>query len=154
MEQLNKLYCAQSHFQERFSEIIDDPAFADLHIEMMEGLQAIELQTADTQEIYKLLNRKYSFDKCDTMLEALENYFDKVQQDINVKRLRDMALFNYIQTIQNLTNAAFQMLAFRQTCLDGKVAELLTKNTLLVPAQSLKQLLMSRLTEASKQTKE
>jgi len=149
MEQLNKLFCAQSHLEERFTEIVDNPAIADLRDEVAKSIQEIGVQLSDTLKIYTFLNREHSFALCDKIVFMLEDDFDNIQKNIKNSRSRDLAFINYIQNIQNLISAAFQMIQLKKGNLDEKIDQLISQNATVEPALLLKKRLLNRLRQPS-----
>lgn len=149
MEQLNKIYCAQSHLRERLSELLGNTDFLDIHVAIVDTIQEMDAQIASTEHLYQLMGRKYSFEKCTNLLILLEDEFNQVQLSGENTRLRDLSFLSYIQNIQHIFLSAFQHIQLGHS----KLAENMKTTTLNVnalPGQLLKQLLLSRLHAASK----
>jgi ferritin-like metal-binding protein YciE len=145
MDQINKLYCAQTHLKERLSEIVDHPDLQDLREEILATINKISGQIADTDEIYKLLNSKHTFEKCTNQLAVLEDEFDVVQKNVQDCRLRDIALLAYLESIQHMIRSAYQMIDLRKVNLKQTIELIISKNSIIAPGEQLKQLLLDRL---------
>lgn len=149
MEQLNKIYCAQSHLRERLSELLDNNDFLDLRPVIAATVQEMDTEVASTEQVYLLMGRKYSFEKCTNLLSVLEDDFNQVQLTAHDIKLRDLALLTYMQNIQHIAISAFQRIQLGHSKLAGYVKEI-TNIASLLPGELLKQLLLDRLHAASK----
>ncbi|WP_461450502.1 hypothetical protein [Mucilaginibacter sp.] len=149
MDQVNRLYCAQCHLLERFSEIVDLTDFADLRAYIASTIEGLDTQINDTAEIFEVLKNKYSFDACDNLLACLESDFNKIYENTILVRSRDLALLNYLQNIQNNISAAFQIVDLKYTHTKERIAEIVAQNATKQPGSLLKQSLLYRLHEPS-----
>jgi hypothetical protein len=148
MNQINKLYCAQSHLFERFSEIIDHHDFTDLRADMLSTIHDMEQQITNTNELYAAYQCEYSFELCNTMFLSLEEDFNQVQQHSG-NSLRDMNLLNYVQNIQNIISSTFQLIQLSAHNLDTRFGSIIRRNYQnMVDAQPFKLLLISNIQAA------
>jgi len=128
MDQINKLYCAQSHLYERLSEIADHPNYADLRSAMRETILDMIGQLENMDELYSVYNCKYSFEKCHLVLQLLEEDFNLVQLNSADSRMRDFSMLNYLQNIQNMITAAFQMIQLYSVNVEAKIGLIMNRN--------------------------
>jgi hypothetical protein len=146
MDQLNKLYCAQSHLCERFAEIIDQTEVSDLAPILAVTISDMEIQLTRTNQYFLSTCTQYSFDQCDNMLKSLEDDFELLQDHLADKPLRDKFLLSYLQNIQNIISAAIQLLRLKKNSHDSHLAKLLgSSDEALSSGEALKLDLITRL---------
>src|ERR1700761_6125336 len=145
LNQINKLYCAQSHLHERLGEITDQANFSDLHLAIREAVNDMEQQITNTNKLYSAYKCEYSFELCKSLLLTMEEDFDAVQKHSG-DSLRDMCLINYIQSIQNIISAAFQLLQLGFKKLETHFGIIIQRNySEILYGQRLKLLVVSRI---------
>jgi len=128
MNQINRLYCAQSHFHERLGELIELPEFFDLKESMNEAISEMGGQIKNTDDLYSLYGSAHAFDSCSALLNSLENDFSLVPVNTDNILIRNLNLLSYIQNIQNVITAAFQFLMLYKVQMDRHKAEMVEKN--------------------------
>jgi ferritin-like metal-binding protein YciE len=109
-EHLNRIYCTRAHLAERLLEIVDTDNFKDLQQAIKETIDETEEQIARMDGIYALLEKRYSFDNCTSMIAMLEDDFSAIQQQSNDINLRDMSILLYLQNIENAEENSMQIL--------------------------------------------
>ena len=145
LNQIDKLYCAQSHMHERLDEINDQPDFFDLHVAIREAVNDMEQQITNTNELYSAYKCEHSFELCDSLLQTMEEDFHAVQKHSG-DSLRDISLVNYIQSIQNIISAAFQLLQLGFKNLEAHFGIIIQRNySEMVYGQRLKLLVVSKI---------
>ncbi|MEO3404237.1 DUF892 family protein [Mucilaginibacter sp. CAU 1740] len=109
-EHLNRIYCTRAHLAERLLEIVDTDNFKDLQQAIKDTIDETEEQIARMDGIYALLEKRYSFDNCTSMIAMLEDDFSAIQQQSNDINLRDMSILLYLQNIENVEENSIQIL--------------------------------------------
>jgi hypothetical protein len=149
LDQVNKLYCAQSHLFERLSEIEGHPGFADLAQQITCTINDIEAEMGNCDRLYSMLVQRPNFDRCEAPLQSLENDFENVLP-INSTVLRDFYLLNYLQNAQNMVSTAFQLLTLGNQMVQYPIQDLITKNYDKVKCgQVLKSVLLNNIVSAN-----
>jgi ferritin-like metal-binding protein YciE len=145
MNQINKLYCAQSHFYERLSEVMDQPNFSDLKSALLETVNDMAGQIENTNKVYSGYNCLHSFDQCNSVLQLLEEDFNLIQENSGDAGLRNLTMLSYVQDVQNMITSASQLLQIHLKDLDKKVVKILIRNfNEMKSGQSLKLLLINK----------
>jgi ferritin-like metal-binding protein YciE len=148
MNQINKLYCAQSHFYERLSEVMDQPNFSDLKSTLLETVNEMAGQIKNTNKVYSGYNCEHSFDQCDNVLQLLEEDFNLIQENSADAGLRNLTMLSYVQDVQNMITSASQLLQIHLKDLDKRIGKILIQNfNDMKTGQSLKTLLINRIQE-------
>lgn len=109
-EHLNRIYCTRAHLAERLLEIADTENFKDLQQAIKDTIDETEEQIARMDGIYALLEKRYSFDNCASIIALLEDDFTAVQQQSDDITLRDMSILLYLQNIENVEENSIQIL--------------------------------------------
>lgn len=110
IDHLNRLYCAKSHLGERLPEIHDEAAFADLKQAIKETIISTERQLARIEEIFAIMNIKYSFEKCQTLISFLETQFASLQLHATEPEFRDLAIVTYLYQLDSVELASSNIL--------------------------------------------
>lgn len=109
-EHLNRIYCTRAHLAERLLEIADADNFKDLREPIKDTINETEEQIARMDGIYALLEQRYSFDNCTSMIAMLEDDFTIIQQQSDDVPLRDMSIMLYLQNIETTEDNSIQIL--------------------------------------------
>ena len=133
VEHLNRVYCAKSHLAERLPEIYEGADFSDLKYAIKETILSTEKHLARIDQIFELMDLRYSFEKCQPMIIFLENGFADLQLHTDELQIRDLMIVSYLYQIDSIEMASAQILQF--------VANGITN-------QQIKQLLKDNFTEA------
>jgi ferritin-like metal-binding protein YciE len=112
IEHLNRVYCAKSHLAERLPEIYEGAGFADLKHAIKETILSTEKQLSRIDQIFELLGIKYSFEKCQTLINFLENSFADLQLSTDQLQIRDLMIVSYLYQLDSVEMAAAQILQF------------------------------------------
>jgi ferritin-like metal-binding protein YciE len=109
-EHLNRIYCANAHLAERLLEISGTSSFKDLNSPIKETIDETEKHIAIMDGIYVLLQKRYSFDNCSSLIALLEDEFTAIHQQGDDELLRDMCVLSYLQNIENVEKNSIQLL--------------------------------------------
>ncbi|SEO75923.1 Ferritin-like metal-binding protein YciE [Mucilaginibacter gossypiicola] len=109
-EHLNRIYCANAHLVERLLEIAGTTNFKDLNNPIKDTIDETEKHIALMDSIYAALQKHYSFDKCNNLINLLEDEFTAIHQQDDDELLRDIRLLSYLQNIENVEKNSIQLL--------------------------------------------
>jgi ferritin-like metal-binding protein YciE len=114
-EHLNRIYCANAHLAERLLEISGTSSFKDLNGPIKETIDETEKHIAVMDGIYALLQKRYSFDNCSSLISLLEDEFTAIHQQGDDELLRDMCVLSYLQNIENVEKNSILLLQLTAT---------------------------------------
>ncbi|AYL98986.1 DUF892 family protein [Mucilaginibacter celer] len=109
-EHLNRIYCTRAHLAERMLEVVDNDNFKDLQQAIKDTINETEEQIARMDGVYALLEKRYSFENCTSVVAMLEDDFTAIQQQSNDEQLRDMSIILYLQDIEQIEKNSIQLL--------------------------------------------
>jgi ferritin-like metal-binding protein YciE len=107
---LNRVYCAKSHLQERLPELIGHVHFSDLAHAISETLTDVENQLVRMEQIFSILDTQPQLEDCLGMTCLIENAFSAIHQDPDDPEMRDLSILFYLQNIESIEMASFNML--------------------------------------------
>ncbi len=113
----------------RFREIAEHAFFRDLHYAVNETADDIENQIVRMQEIFKIMRADQSESSCSGMTAMLDEALVAMYEDDKDPALRDMAILFYMQNIEGLEAASFQVLQIAAEKLGNKqISQLIREN--------------------------
>jgi ferritin-like metal-binding protein YciE len=107
---LNRICCAKSHLVERFPELSEIANFKDVRNAVIETMGDVENQIVRMHTIFTLLDSAPTHKNCDSMASLLEEAFEAVHELNDDVALRDMAILFYMQSIESIEMASYQVL--------------------------------------------
>lgn len=129
IDHLNRIYCAKMHMVGRFPELAEEANFSDLNHAIIETTDDVKRQMLRMDEIYRLLGANHSDASCEGMVAVLEDAFKEIYTLKDESALRDMSILFYMQNIESIEMASFQVLKLMALRLDNpEVSQLITEN--------------------------
>ena len=129
IDHLNKIYCAKAHLLERLPEIGLQAQFSDLKYAITETLEDVEKQIARMDEIYTLLETRPSIANCKGLAGMVEDAYEAIHEQNTDTELRDLSILFYMQNIESVEMASFQVLEIAAVKLkDKQIIQLLKEN--------------------------
>lgn len=110
IDHLNRIYCAKVHMVKRFREIANQAHFIDLVFAINETADDVEKQIFRMEMIFSLMDAKYSEESCSGMIGMLDEALVAIYEQTGDSALRDMAILFYLQNIEGIEAASFQVL--------------------------------------------
>ncbi|HEY0057372.1 MAG TPA: DUF892 family protein [Pedobacter sp.] len=107
---LNRIYCAKQHLVKMLPELKDMATFADLKHAIEETTSEVEKQIARMDLIYTLLDSEPSDENCNGLKGLVDDAFEAIKQQSDSMELRDMSILFYLQNIESIEMASFQVL--------------------------------------------
>ncbi|ASU33830.1 DUF892 family protein [Mucilaginibacter xinganensis] len=109
-DNLDKIYCAKKHMVDRFPEIAGHAHFSDLNHAIMETVDDVKKQIIRMDEIYERLGEQNSVAGCSGLAGMIEEAFTAISEQKDDTALRDMAILFYLQNMESVEIASFQVL--------------------------------------------
>jgi ferritin-like metal-binding protein YciE len=129
LSHLNKIYCAKSLLASRLPEIGMQSHFIDLKHAIFETAQDVDNQIARMEEIFTLLDAETSSQSCVGIPGLLEEAFEAIHGQRGDPVLSDLSILFYMQNIESLEMASFQVLRIAAVKLKNKqIKQLLLEN--------------------------
>jgi len=110
IDHLNRIYCAKTHVVKRFREVAGLAHFKDIFHALNETADDVEKQIFRMQMIYSLMDTKYREGICSGMTGMLDEALVAIYEEDSDTALRDMAILFYLQNIEGIEAASFQVL--------------------------------------------
>ncbi|MBL4676672.1 MAG: DUF892 family protein [Mucilaginibacter sp.] len=126
---LDRIYCAKTHLVERLPELADQAHFIDLRHAVAETLEDVILQLHRLDEIYELLDRPHSAIRCDSIVAMVEDAYSAIHVHTDEPELRDLAILFYMQNIESIEAASFQVMRIAAVKIKNeRIKQLLKEN--------------------------
>jgi ferritin-like metal-binding protein YciE len=126
---LDRIYCAKKHMVDRFPEIAEQAYFSDLSHAITETVDDVKKQIVRMDEIYKRLGAENSITGCTGLAAMIEEAFVAINGHKDDTALRDMAILFYMQNMESIEVASFQVLQMMAVKLkDPEIQQLLKEN--------------------------
>ena len=126
---LDRIYCAKSHLVERLPELADQAHFKDLRHAVTETLEDVENQIVRMDEIYRLINARPSIARCNGLVSMVEDAYSDIHEHGANAELRDLSILFYMQGIESVEAACFQVLQLAAVKLKNeRIKQLLREN--------------------------
>jgi ferritin-like metal-binding protein YciE len=129
VDHLNRIYCAKTHMLRRFREIAEHASYQDLYFAINETADDMENQISRMEQVYAIMNADQSETSCTGMTAMLDEALVAMYEDDKDPALRDMAILFYMQNIEGIEAASFQVLKIAAEKLgDKQVTQLIIEN--------------------------
>lgn len=126
---LDKIYCAKKHMVDRFPEIAGEAHFEDLNQAIMETVDDVKKQITRMDEIYDQIGAENKATGCEGLAVMIEEAFTAIADQKDDTALRDMAILFYLQNIESIEVASFQVLQLLAKKLkNAEIMQLLKEN--------------------------
>ncbi|MGZ3873417.1 MAG: DUF892 family protein [Mucilaginibacter sp.] len=128
-DNLDRIYCAKKHMVTRFPEIADEAHFSDLHHAILETVDDVKKQIVRMDEIYAILGVENSITGCAGLTGMIEEAFTAISEQKEDSALRDMCILFYLQNLESIEVASFQVLQMMAVKMkNDEVLQLLKEN--------------------------
>lgn len=129
IEHLDKIYCAKSHLIERLPKLIPHVHFPELKEAMVQTLENVRTEISRMDLIYALIEADYSSCSNRGLIGFVDDAFAAIDRQSSDERLRDLSLLFYLQNIESVEMASFQMLQMTAIKLKNRqIGNLLKEN--------------------------
>lgn len=128
IDHLSRIYAAKTHLVTRMPKLAEEVRFSDLHHAIQETVDDVEKQVARMQMIFELLDAEPSTESCMGIDKIVDDAFAAIYQQ-DEPALTDMCIIFYMQNIESLEVASFQILQMAAVKLKNKqIKQLLREN--------------------------
>lgn len=107
---LNRNYCAKSHLQERLPEMRGCASFAELEQTITDTALQVNIQISRMDQIFTFLKVQYGFTNCKALIRSIEDAYDAINVAGHDPAMRDLSILAYLQNIEYIGLASFDML--------------------------------------------
>jgi ferritin-like metal-binding protein YciE len=126
---LDKIYAAKTHLVKHLPKIVDESHFSDLRYAIQETLGDVERQIARMDIIYTLLDADRAKGNCSGLVGLVDDAFADIRVHSKEPELRDLSIAFYMQNIESVEMASFQVLEMAAVKLKNKqVKQLIREN--------------------------
>lgn len=126
---LNRIYFAKAHLVKWLPQLKDEVYFNDLQLAIRETVEDVEKQIARMEVIYELLDTKISKASINGLTGLIDDAFEAIREQEGEAELRDMSIIFYLQNIESVEMASFQVLQMAAVKLKSKqIKQLLKEN--------------------------
>ncbi|MDB4918160.1 DUF892 family protein [Mucilaginibacter sp.] len=128
-DNLDRIYCAKQHMIARFPEIANQAHFKDLNLAIMETVGDVKKQIIRMDEIYARLGVQNLEASCSGLAGMIEEAFIAISEQKDDTALRDMSILFYLQNMESVEVASFQVLQMMAVKMKNpEVLQLLKEN--------------------------
>lgn len=126
---LDKVYTAKSHLITKLPEIAGHVHFTDLKDAIHTTVTDVKKQMARMDIVYDLLETSHTSGTHSGLTGLVDDSFKDIQLHSNHPELRDMSVLFYLQNIESMEMASFQMLQISSVKLEDKnIKQLIKEN--------------------------
>ncbi|WP_285008365.1 DUF892 family protein [Pedobacter faecalis] len=129
LDHLDRIYMAKMHLIRKLPELHQQAHFADLRNAIQETITAVEEQLTRLQMIYTILDADVTYDSSSGLTGLIEDAFQAIESQSDEPELQDLSIIFYLQNIESVEMASFQILQMAAVNLKNKqVSTLLKEN--------------------------
>ncbi len=124
---LDKIYTAKTHLVSNLPEIAEEIHFSDLRNAILETLSDVEKQVARMDIIYAMLDVEPAKGSFSGLAGLVTDAFSDIKHHSQDPELRDLSIAFYMQNIESVEMASFQVLEMASVKLKNKQIKQLIK---------------------------
>lgn len=129
IDHLNRIYSAKLHLIERLPLLYREAYFSDLQNAIRETVLNVEKQIARMEMIYALLDKEVAPANVSGLTSLVDDAFEAIQRQKDGPELRDLSIVFYLQNIESVEMASFQILQMAAVKIKNQhVGQLLKEN--------------------------
>ncbi|MEJ5995096.1 DUF892 family protein [Pedobacter sp. Du54] len=129
VEHLDKIYCAKLHLITRLPKLLEQAHFNDLKDTILATVGHVENEISRMEIMYTLIEAPYSDCSSKGLNGLIDDAFEAIQKQGSDKELRDLSILFYLQNIESVEMASFQILQMAAVKLKNKqISKLLKEN--------------------------
>lgn len=129
VKHLNRIYFAKAHLVSQLPQLQNEVYFKDLQNAIIETVEDVEKQMARMELIYELLDAEISKGSIHGLAGLVDDAFEAIREQEGELELRDMSIIFYLQNIESVEMASFQVLQMAAVKLKNKqIKQLLREN--------------------------
>lgn len=129
LKHLDRIYAAKLHLVAKLPSLAKEVQFSDLKHAIEETVADVEKQIARMEVIYMLLDGQVTRGSIHGLTGLIDDAFEAIGEQEGEPELRDMSIIFYLQNIESVEMASFQILQMAAVKLKNKhVNQLLKEN--------------------------
>jgi len=129
IKHLDRIYGAKLHLVSRLPGIAEEVEFADLRNAILETVKDVEKQIARMELIYSLLDAEVSKGSIHGLSGLIQDAFEAINEQRGEPELCDLSIIFYLQNIESIEMASFQILQMAAVRLKNKhISQLIKEN--------------------------
>ncbi|WP_345211084.1 DUF892 family protein [Mucilaginibacter gynuensis] len=129
LNNLDKIYAAKTHLVRHLPEIAQEAHFTDLKLAIEETCEDVEKQLARMDIIYAMLEADRAQGNCSGLAGLIDDAFEDIKTHGQHPELRDLSIAFYMQNIESIEMASFQVLEMAAVKLKNKqIKQLIREN--------------------------
>ncbi len=126
---LDRIYAAKLHLVSKLPLLAAEVQFSELRNAIAETVEDVEKQITRMQLIYTLLDAEVSTGSIHGQIGLIDDAFEAISEQIGESELQDLSIIFYLQNIESIEMASFQVLQMAAVKLKNKqVGKLLKEN--------------------------
>jgi len=125
---LDRIYAAKMHLISKLPILAAEAKFSDLKNAIEETIAGVQNQITRMQMIYTLLDAKVSKGSIYGLIGLVDDAFEAIEQHDGEAELQDLSIIFYLQNIESVEMASFQILRMAAVKLDKQISTLLKEN--------------------------
>ena len=127
IEHLDKIYCAKLHLITRHPTLLEQAYFSDLKSAIIQTITHVEQEISRMEMIYTILDSEYSDCNAKGLNGLIEDAFHAIAKQAADRELRDLSILFYLQNIESVEMASFQILQMAAVKFKNKQIQKLLK---------------------------
>jgi len=129
LRHLDRIYAAKLHLVSKLPGLEQEVEFADLRKAIAETVADVEKQIARMEVIYSLLDAEACKGSIHGLTGLIQDAFEAIDEQRGEAELRDLSIIFYLQNIESVEMASFQILQMAAIKLRNKhINQLLREN--------------------------
>jgi ferritin-like metal-binding protein YciE len=124
---LNKIYAAKNHLVKHLPQIAEEVHFADLSSAILETLSDVEKQMARMEIVFSIMDAEIAAGSFAGLAAMIDEAFEDIKLHSQEPELRDLSIAFYLQNIESVEMASFQVLEMAAVKLKNKQIQKLIK---------------------------
>lgn len=125
---LDRIYAAKVHLITKLPILVAEAQFSDLKNAIEETIAGVRNQIIRMQMIYTLLDAEPQEGSIHGLIGLVDDAFEAIKQQDGEAELQDLSIIFYLQNIESVEMASFQILRMAAVKLDKQVGALLKEN--------------------------
>lgn len=129
LKHLDRIYAAKLHLVSKLPSLAGQAQFSELKKAIIETVEDVEKQIARMQLIYTLLDAEVVSGSIHGLTGLIDDAFEAINEQRGERELQDLSIIFYLQNIESVEMASFQILQMAAIKLKNKqVNKLLKEN--------------------------
>ena len=129
LRHLDRIYAAKLHLVSKLPLLSEEVQFSNLKNAIDNTVNIVKHQLTRMQVIYTLLDASYSGGSINGLTGLIDDAFEAINEHQDEAELRDLSIIFYLQNIESVEMASFQILQMAAVKLNNKhINQLLEEN--------------------------